>query len=314
MRKTAERKNRRRWHLSWSALLIVLLVYAGVGTLLYPDIASWFYQYNQSQVIKKFTKEVEHVVPNAKEQLALAHQYNNSLRFGASVQAGHRLPTGNGLAQDRRFDYNSILKLDDEGRMGRIRVPASSVDLPIYHGTSDAVLLKGIGHLEGSSLPVGGPGTHAVLTGHRGLADALMFTNLDKVKVGDRFTLEVFGQVLVYQVNDVRVVEPDQTETLRIQAGKDLVTLITCTPLGINSHRILVTGERVFPTPKKNLDEAGKASGLPAFPWWAVIVGGVVVASGVFLWRTGLEPVRRRDDKRPGPPPYPPSSPYPPST
>ena len=186
------------------------------------------------------------------------------------MEANHRLPTGVGTsgAAGESLDYNTLL-VGASGVMARLRIPSIHVDLPIYHGTSDNTLLKGVDHLEGTSLPVGGSDTHAVLTGHRGLAFATMFTNLDKVKNGDTFTIEVMNQVLTYKIFDVRVVNPQDTDSLVAQAGKDLVTLVTCTPLGINSQRILVTGERISPTPQQDIASANKSSGLPGFPWWA---------------------------------------------
>lgn len=178
--------------------------------------------------------------------------------------------------------------------MGRVKIPKINVDLPIYHGTDDDTLDRGAGHLEGSHLPIGGIDTHSVITAHRGLANATMFNDLDKIDSGDRFTLEVFGEVLTYQVIETRVVEPDETDTLRVRPGADVVTLITCTPLGINSHRILVTAERVTPTPAQDLEDAGKDSEVPGFPWWAVLAGAVLIAVGLYLWRAGYTDARIR--------------------
>lgn len=166
------------------------------------------------------------------------------------------------------------------------------VDLPIYHGTSDVTLLRGIGHLEGTALPVGGNGTHAVLTGHRGLAESELFTHLDRLAVGDTFTIEVFGQVLTYRVGETKVVDPSDTETLYPVRGKDLVTLVTCTPLGINSQRILVTGERVTPTPARDLAHAGARPDIPGFPWWVVVIGAAVAVLTLYVWWMGHAPRR----------------------
>ncbi|WP_372457104.1 class C sortase [Microbacterium allomyrinae] len=177
-----------------------------------------------------------------------------------------------------------MLRADETGLMARIKIPSIGVDLPISHGTSDATLAKGVGHLEGTALPVGGASTHSVLTGHRGLADAELFTNLDRVVVGDTFTIETFGEVLTYEVTETQVVSPDQTETLYPQRGVDLVTLVTCTPLGINTHRILVTGERILPTPVRDLDAAGQRPDIPGFPWWALGASGAVVVAGAYVW------------------------------
>lgn len=172
--------------------------------------------------------------------------------------------------------------------MGRLRIPVIDADLPIYHGTSDAVLERGVGHLQGTSLPVGGADQHSVLTAHRGLASSELFSHLDRVEIDDRFTIEVFGEVLTYRVVDTQVVRPDATESLYPQIGKDLVTLVTCTPLGVNSHRILVTGERITPTPTEDLDRAGDVPEVPGFPWWVVIIGGAVILLSAAVWRAGV--------------------------
>ena len=291
-------KRLRRWRLSWSALVIAILMSVGIGFLLYPTAANWIYQYNQSKIIKNLQQEVKNAHPPLEEQLEVARRYNKALTFGAKVESDHRIPQGFGVNTDGTLDYNTILSLDSDGTMGRIRVPAADVDLPIYHGTSDEVLLKGIGHLEGTSLPVGGIGTHTVVTGHRGLANAAMFTHLDRVKVGDIFTLEIFGEVLVYRVFNIRVVAPDETEALRQDPSRDLATLITCTPLGINSHRILVTGERILPTPQEEVEQAGKESELPHFPWWLVAMAVTVVLAVIFVWRSGYPPKKSRKAQR----------------
>lgn len=258
---------------------------------LYPTVASWFSQYNQSQLVTNYSSEVSAgLTPSTAKQLEEAHEYNDALNAGALLEADHRLPTGEGTSSDDSLDYNKILTTDTTGMMARIKIPSIDLDLPVYHGTSDETLARGIGHLEGTSLPVGGAGTHAVLTGHRGLATATLFTNLNKVEVGDTFTIEVLDQVLTYRLSDTKVVDPDQTESLQPVEGKDLVTLVTCTPLGINSQRILVTGERITPTPQEDVDAAGVPPDIPGFPWWALALAGGTVLVGVYIWRSGYPP------------------------
>ena len=153
-----------------------------------------------------------------------------------------------------------------------------------------------------TSLPVGGESPHSVITAHRGLAEATMFTNLDKMHAGDTFTIEVMGEVLVYVVRQTQVVAPEEQEALYPQEGRDLVTLVTCTPLGINTHRILVTAERVIPTPQEEIDKALQDSGLPHFPWWAVSSGGAVVSVTLCLWRAGWRDARLRESQNPARP------------
>lgn len=282
---------RRRWKLSFLALFTVLLIIAGTSAASYPTIANWFSEYASSKVLKNYVKEEKHVVPSYVEQLAQAHAYNDALDAGAIVlKAGDRKPSSSGGESGSGLDYDKMLSADDEGTMGWLTIPKIHVNLPIYHGTSDAVLEKGVGHLEGTSLPVGGPSTRAVLSAHRGLAKATLFTHLDKVGVGDRFTVNVLGETMTYQVITTQVVDPSDTEALRIERGKDLVTLVTCTPLGINTSRILVTGQRVYPTPKADIAAAKQAPRIPPFPWWAVWMSATVAVSAVYVWRMGYAP------------------------
>ena len=285
----------RTWRLSVSALVTSIMAVTGMGLLAYPTAASWVSQYNQSKVTADYSAQVDEARPDAKTQIAQAHAYNDALSAGAVLEANNHVPTGAGSSSDDSLSYASILKANDEGLMARLKIPSISLDLPVYHGTADDTLLKGLGHLEGTSLPVGGEGTRSVITGHRGLAEATMFTHLDKVKDGDSLIIEVFGEVLTYRVTSTKVVEPEETEALRTEAGKDLLTLVTCTPLGINTHRILLTGERIYPTPAKDVAAAGKRPEVPAFPWWAVaLVAGLVVV-GLYLWRSGYAAARAKE-------------------
>jgi sortase A len=275
-----------RWRMPWGTAILATVAFAGLLLLMYPTVASWWSQYNQSQLIVKVDSEVGGSAAGTREKaLEEARAYNKALVGGALVAAGSRIPTSSAGAPG--FDYPSLLRADADGVMARLRIPSIGVDLPIYHGTSDATLTKGVGHLEGTSLPIGGADQHSVLTAHRGLAGATLFDNLDQVKIGDTFTVEVFGQVLTYRVRDTQVVLPEQTQTLSPQAGEDLVTLVTCTPLGINSHRILVTGERVTPTPQKDIDAAGATPDIPGFPWWAPIIGSSLILLVGLVWATG---------------------------
>ncbi|MNW39050.1 Sortase family protein [compost metagenome] len=250
--------------------MIAVLALGGLTSGLYPMTASWFSAYNQSKIIGSYESDLEHATPGVAEQLAEAEEYNEALSAGVLLGKNSNVPVGTGESNNSDLNYDHILSSGTEGMIGRIRISDIDVDLPIYHGTSDAVLARGAGHLEGSSLPIGGQGTRSVITAHRGLANATMFTNLNKVDVGDTFTLEVFGEVLTYKVKTTQVIAPEETDTLRSVPGEDLVTLITCTPLGINTHRILVTGERITPTPIADIQAAGEGPNIPGFPWWIV--------------------------------------------
>lgn len=300
-------RRRRRWKVPAVPLGIALVFLLGVLVLGYPSASSWLAHYRQSQQILGYTHVVDTVGPEGRaEVLAAAHRYNESLTGGAVVDSYARLPVA--APGDTALDYAELLTADDRGLMARLRIPTIDVDLPVFHGTSERVLLEGIGHLQGTSLPVGGPSTHAVLTGHRGLAEATMLTHLDEVAVGDGFTLETFGEVLTYEVVDVAVVEPHETQTLYPAPGADLVTLVTCTPIGVNSHRILVTGERVTPTPVEDLAVAGEQPAGAPFPWWAAAVVVTVLVLARYVWRAGRRAaagpppvqVRGRDPAPPG--------------
>lgn len=280
-RRAARRRQRRR------ALTLPIIVAAlfvmGAAVVLYPTAASWVNQAQQSAIINEYSDEVAQFPPDSlAAAIDSAREYNAELTGGALVGANRNVPDAEN--PDQELGYTDQLDANGTGLMARIKVPSIAVDLPIYHGTSDAVLLQGVGHLEGTALPVGGDATHAVLTAHRGLADAELFTNLDRVAVGDRFTVEVFGEVLTYRVRQTQVVDPEDTETLFPIAGEDLVTLVTCTPLGINTQRILVTGERITPTPIVDVEAAGRAPEVPGFPWWTLILSGVVLVAIVYVW------------------------------
>lgn len=268
--------------------------------LLYPSIANWFAEVQQARIITSYTSEVKTGIdPPAAEQLLLAHKYNAALSSGALVEANTRIPTGKGTSTDSALDYNHMLSADAAGVMARIRIPDIGVDLPVYHGTTDETLMKGAGHLEGTSLPVGGEGTHSVVTAHRGLATAKLFTDLNLVTVGDTFSIVVLDQVLTYRVVRTLVVEPDESEALRPVEGKDLVTLVTCTPLGINTQRILVTGERVYPTPVADVIAAAEKPNIPGFPWWIVILSAGTLLIALYVWRSGYPPRPRTEDPAP---------------
>lgn len=279
-----------RWRPGMVTIMIVVIALAGLVSGLYPMTAQWVSAYNQSKIITNFNEHLGKLNPSATEQLRLAEQYNEALTSGALLAANANVPKGAGELQGDAPDYWKLLRGSESGVMGRIKIEKIGADLPIYHGTGEDALLRGAGHLEGSHLPIGGESRHSVITAHRGLANAAMFTRLDEVQKGDTFTLEVLGAVLTYQVRDTKVVSPDDTDTIRPEPGKDLVTLVTCTPLGINTHRILVTAERITPTPQKDLDAARKAPEVPGFPWWGVWgVLGVGAITGYFVWSGRLD-------------------------
>lgn len=299
--KPLRHRNQKRWQLPVTQLIACLVILAGTGVFLYPQVASWFSQKEQSRVTALAQERLNRPPLNepetVNEQLERAHEYNDALASGAIYRANENMATGDGTLDDDTYDYGEILDLAGGGFMGRLRYDALAIDLPIYHGTSDEVLNKGVGHLEGTSLPVGGISTRSVLTAHRGLPSATLFNDLNKAAVGDIFTVSVLDQVLSYQVIETFVIEPDETEAIFADPERDLITLVTCTPLGINSHRILVTAERITPTPQDQVVAATEAPNLPGFPWWTVILGGVVAGLSVYIWKSGYQtPAARKND------------------
>ncbi len=220
-----------------SNILIGLFFLAGLSLLLYPTVSDYVNSVNQSRVISNYTKQIE-TLDNSKyeEMWAEADAYNESLKDK---------PERFKMTDEEREVYNSIMSLSTNGVMATIEIPSIDIKFPVYHGTSEAVLQVGIGHVEGTSLPVGGEGTHCALSGHRGLPSAKLFTDLDKVQVGDQFMIHVLNETLTYEVDQILIVEPHEMESLKLEEGKDYCTLITCTPYGINTHRILVRGARV---------------------------------------------------------------------
>lgn len=283
---------RPRWRMPWMPTLFATLLVLGVAINQYPTVASWVSQYYQSQLIVDVTGgQVRQADSKLTAEIERAHSYNDLLVSGGLVPAHTNKPTAQ-ASRVGEYDYRDLLNATDAGVMGRLRIPAIEVDLPIYHGTDDETLTKGVGHLEGTSLPVGGVSQHSVLTAHRGLPEATLFNDLDRVTVGDTFVLEVFGEVLTYQVMETQIVDPGDSQTIVPVYGRDLVTLVTCTPLGINSHRILVTGERVYPTPVRDIQASGQRPDIPGFPWWIVYLSGAVVLAVGYVWRSGYTEAR----------------------
>lgn len=219
-----------------STIIISLIFLAGLGFLLYPTVSNLWNRAHQSRAIATYTKQVEKLDDSQnKEMLKAARKYNKSLL----KKSDHWK-----LSKKDKKKYESLLDVSGTGIMGYIEVPKIDCSLPIYHGTDEGALQIAIGHLEGSSLPVGGKSTHCVLSGHRGLPSARLFTDLDQMEEGDVFVLNVLGRKLAYEVDQIKVVLPDEMSDLEIVQGKDLCTLVTCTPYGINTHRLLVRGHR----------------------------------------------------------------------
>lgn len=228
---------KKKWMSRLMTLLIVVVFVAGLSFLLYPTVSNLWNQAHQSRAIATYTEQVEKLDDSSnKEMLKAARKYNKELL----KKADHWK-----LSKKDKKKYESLLDVSGTGIMGYIEIPKIDCSLPVYHGTDEGALQIAIGHLEGSSLPVGGKSSHCVLSGHRGLPSARLFTDLDQMEEGDTFILNILGHKLAYEVDQIKVVLPEEMSDLEIQEGKDLCTLVTCTPYGINTHRLLVRGHRV---------------------------------------------------------------------
>ena len=227
---------------NWTTVFLVLLLLEGVSLLLYPSLSDYWNSMHQTRAIASYAETVSQLdTAQYDEMWKAAQDYNRSLAQRETAFA---------LTDEQKAAYESLLDVSGLGVMGYIEIPEIDCSLPIYHGTEESVLQVAVGHLEWSNLTVGGEGTHCVLSGHRGLPSAKLFTNLDKLAVGDTFLLRVLDEVLTYEVDQILIVEPEQVDALGIVPGEDYCTLVTCTPYGINTHRLLVRGHRVENTPE----------------------------------------------------------------
>lgn len=220
----------------------VLLLIVAVGLFAYPVIANYVFEHRADSIVQTVeASDVDETDPAVQEQIQQAQAYNEVIA-GGHVQLTD--PFMEEQLDEEAGEYYDLLNMTDDGVMGVIEIPAIDVSLPIYHGTSEAILEKGVGHLQGTSLPIGGESTHTVLTGHSGLSNAKLFTDLTAMEEGDYFFLHVFGEKLAYQVDQKTTVLPAEISNLQVEPGQDYCTLVTCTPYGVNSHRLLVRGHR----------------------------------------------------------------------
>ncbi|MBR6221128.1 MAG: class C sortase, partial [Clostridia bacterium] len=223
-----------RKHLSTIFLVLILLL--GVAILLYPTVSDYWNSFHQSRAIATYIDQIESIDPASyDEEWLKARAYNDKLTT---------LPNRFMMSEADYAEYEGLLNLTGSGIMGYIEVPKINCTLPIYHGTDEAVLQIAVGHIEGSSLPIGEPGTHTVLSGHRGLPSAKLFTDLDQMEEGDLFVIRVLDRIMTYEVDQILIVLPEEMDSLAIDPEADLCTLVTCTPYGVNSHRLLVRGHR----------------------------------------------------------------------
>lgn len=225
-----------------TTLIMVLFFFIGLAILLYPSISNFYNQKVQSKAIIDY----ESILNNIKKE-DYTDYFNKADEYNKKLLSMKR-PL---LTYKNIKNYNKILNLNDHGMMGYLTIDKIKVELPIYHGTSADVLNKAVGHLEGTSLPVGGKGTHSVLSAHRGLPSFKLFTDLDKLEIGDTFVINILDRTITYQVDKITIVKPNQVNDLKIDKDGDYVTLLTCTPYGINTHRLLVRGKRIENEAKK---------------------------------------------------------------
>lgn len=284
----------------WPLLLAaVLLIFGGLGVFLYPTFTNYLAERSQSVAIEEYNQKTETVDPSFMEnEWNKAIEYNNTISGKPSI-----LPFESASSYKKSDSYMDALNITGDGMMGYISIPKIKVYMPLYHGCDEAVLQKAIGHVEHTHLPIGGEGTHTVVSGHRGLATAEMFTNLDELEIGDTFVFYILDKAFAYEVDAINVVEPQDLHLLNAEPGEDLATLVTCTPYGINSHRLLVRGHRVEyiepgamdTKPEVHLVVHGITEQIRR---WIILVGIAIVifAAGILL--SGGK--RRKENKRSG--------------
>ncbi|MBR5023280.1 MAG: class C sortase [Oscillospiraceae bacterium] len=233
-----------------TTIILLISFFIGLSVLLYPSISSYWNSKTQSKAIVDYESMLSQYKPEDYTALfEAAHDYNQKLsKLDNPMQNYYQLS-----------DYNKILNLGDTGMIGYVSIPKISQELPVYHGTSNSVLSIAVGHLEGTSLPVGGESTHSVVSAHRGLPTAVLFTHLDRMEIGDTFNFKILDRTITYEVDQIRIVEPNDSSLLQIDLGKDYCTLLTCTPYGINTQRLLVRGHQVDATQTRNLYVANEA-------------------------------------------------------
>lgn len=266
-----------------SKIVIILIFLAGLSLLLYPLVANQWNNHRQKQLIGNYEsvisdKEAAGNIDYAAE-MKKAEAYNDALL--PSI-----LPDSFAVAEaqtEADSSYENSLNIAGDGMMGIVEIPKIDIKLPIYHGTSDEVLQKAAGHLEGSSLPIGGESTHAVISAHRGLPSASLFTDLDQLEIGDHFLIHVLDETLCYEVDQILVVDPEDTSALAVEDGEDLVTLLTCTPYGVNTQRLMVRGHRVPYEEQAVADEQTPLSGLSLHTNYLLWVVVGIVITGVFI-------------------------------
>lgn len=268
--------NKKLKKINISTIILILIFLVGLSLLLYPTVSDYWNSFHQSRAIAKYTEQVAELNNDLYKQLwEDAAAYNERLLTKLNRYK---------MTSEEKAEYESLLNVSGNGIIGYIEIAKINCSLPVYHGTAESALQIAAGHIEGTSLPVGGASTHCVISGHRGLPRAKLFTNLDKLVEGDTFELHILNEILTYEVDQISVVEPDEVEKLEIEEGKDYCTLVTCTPYGINTHRLLVRGHRVANREKPEEETIGSETvqeetkaGFSIIPLVAVLIFIILV-------------------------------------
>lgn len=284
-------------------LLVLVVLGISMGLILYPFVSNYLFENRADGIIDTVEKTADDADEEKyKEEIEAAQKYNAELATGHVVLKDPFVEEK--LDEDAK-EYNSLLNMADGGVMGFIKIPCIDVSLPIYHGTSAEILELGAGHLQGTSLPIGGESTHSVITGHTGLSSAKLFTDLTELEEGDMFFLHVMGEKLAYKVDQISVILPEEMDKLTIENGKDYCTLVTCTPYGVNTHRLLVRGERIEYTEDKE-EEAGTEVKKTQSKWMEEYTKSIIISSSVLavmlivllIWRHFAGRRRRKRRKK----------------
>ncbi len=256
-KKGKQKKKKKKKKVSITNILLVLIMLTGIGILAYPSVSDWWNSMHATQAIAGYVEAVETMSKEEKEAIfAKAKEYNDSLPNGVNFN----------ISEEKYAEYASILDVTGTGIMGYIQIQSIGVNLPVYHGVDEGILQIAVGHIPGSSFPIGGERTHAVMSGHRGLPSAKLFSDLDKLKEGDVFTVTVLDETFTYMIDQIRIVLPEETDELAIVDDKEYATLVTCTPYGVNSHRMLMRGHRIA-----NIDGKATPADAVKIPTYIVI-------------------------------------------
>ncbi len=256
-KKGKQKKKKKKKKVSITNILLVLIMLTGIGILAYPSVSDWWNSMHATQAIAGYVEAVETMSKEEKEAIfAKAKEYNDSLPNGVNFN----------ISEEKYAEYASILDVTGTGIMGYIQIQSIGVNLPVYHGVDEGILQIAVGHIPGSSFPIGGERTHAVMSGHRGLPSAKLFSDLDKLKEGDVFAVTVLDETFTYMIDQIRIVLPEETDELAIVDDKEYATLVTCTPYGVNSHRMLMRGHRIA-----NIDGKATPADAVKIPTYIVI-------------------------------------------